>query len=92
LKGIFNLTTLEPELNKLKKEIHRTQEIIDTFLGPKIEKNSKTIQQPTNEELNEEILKRAEEIYKNRSAANKPGDALSDWLQAEKDIKKKYSL
>lgn len=39
-----------------------------------------------------EITKRAEEIYKKRVASNKPGDQLSDWLQAEKEIKSKYKL
>jgi hypothetical protein len=40
----------------------------------------------------EETRKRAEEIYKQRAAGNKPGDALSDWLQAEKEIKRKYGI
>jgi hypothetical protein len=39
-----------------------------------------------------EISKLAEEIYKKRIATNKPGDQLSDWLQAEKEIKKKHKL
>ena len=49
-------------------------------------------QKPSLESFQEEIRKLAEEVYKQRVAANKPGDALSDWLQAEKDIKKKYGL
>jgi hypothetical protein len=52
----------------------------------------KSQQKSSLEKFQEEIRKRAEEVYKQRSAANKPGDALSDWLQAEKDIKKKYAL
>jgi len=40
------------------------------------------------EKLDEEIYKRAHEIFLERG--DKPGDALSDWLQAEKEIKKKY--
>jgi hypothetical protein len=47
---------------------------------------------PSLEAFQDEIRKLAGEIFKKRVAANKPGDALSDWLQAEKDIKKKYSL
>ncbi len=47
---------------------------------------------PSLEAFQDEIRKLAGEIYKKRIASNKPGDALSDWLQAEKDIKKKYGL
>jgi len=49
-------------------------------------------QKPSLEAYKEETRKRAEEIYKQRVAGNKPGDALSDWLQAEKDIKRKYGI
>jgi hypothetical protein len=38
----------------------------------------------------EEIRARANEIYLKRG--NAPGDELSDWLEAEKDIKKKYKI
>jgi hypothetical protein len=44
----------------------------------------------TPEKLEEEINIRAREIYLARSDAN--GDALADWLQAEKEIKKKYKI
>ena len=37
---------------------------------------------------NEDINKRAQEIYEERVKTNKPGDELSDWLQAEKDLGK----
>ena len=37
----------------------------------------------------EAISKRAEEIYRARIAANKPGDQISDWFQAESEVKKK---
>lgn len=37
--------------------------------------------------LDEKIRKRAHEIYLSRD--DEEGDALSDWLQAEKEIKKK---
>ena len=38
------------------------------------------------EQLEEEIRIRAREIYLAR------GDSLADWLQAEKEIKKKYKI
>ena len=38
----------------------------------------------------EEIRARAAEIFRHRGHA--PGDALSDWLQAEKEIKKKHGI
>ena len=40
----------------------------------------------------EEIRKLAEEIYKKRVESNKPGGELSDWLQAEIEVKKKYKM
>ncbi len=43
-------------------------------------------------QLTEEIRKKANEIYLKRVKANKPGDELSDWLEAEKIIKEKYDL
>jgi FKBP-type peptidyl-prolyl cis-trans isomerase (trigger factor) len=52
----------------------------------------KSQQKPSLEAFQEEVRKSAEEIYKKRTADNKPGDALSDWLKAEKEIKKKYGL
>ena len=42
------------------------------------------------EKLEAEIRKRAQEIFLERG--DKEGDALSDWLQAEQEIKKKYNL
>ncbi len=49
-------------------------------------------QKPFLETVQEEIRTIAGEIFKKRSAFNQPGDALSDWLQAEKEVKKKYGL
>ena len=37
------------------------------------------------ESVSDKIRKRAQEIFKKRG--NAPGDALSDWLEAEKQIK-----
>jgi hypothetical protein len=47
---------------------------------------------PSLENFQEEIRKRAEEIYRERIAKNKPGDSLSDWLMAENEIKRKYGI
>jgi hypothetical protein len=38
----------------------------------------------------DEIRARAKEIYLQRG--NGPGDDLSDWLQAEREIKNKYGI
>ena len=42
--------------------------------------------------LQEDIRKLAEENYKNRAKNKEPGDAFSDWLSAEKEIKKGTAL
>jgi hypothetical protein len=41
-------------------------------------------------DYNDEINQRAYEIYLQRG--EKPGDDISDWLRAEKEVKEKYSL
>lgn len=41
-------------------------------------------------DLREEIRRRAEELYSIRGGS--PGDELSDWLAAEKEMKKKYGI
>jgi hypothetical protein len=43
-------------------------------------------------ELKREIDERAHQIYLDRIAAHKEGDDLSDWLQAESEVKKKHKL
>jgi hypothetical protein len=45
---------------------------------------------PSADEIREEIRQRAEEIYRKRGGS--PGDELSDWIIAEKEIRKKYGL
>ena len=47
---------------------------------------------PSLEQVKAEIEKRAKEIFKKREETKAAGDALSDWLQAEKQIKAKYHL
>ncbi len=54
------------------------------------ETTAKTKERIDPEKLVEEIRKRAHEIFLERG--DKEGDALSDWLQAEQEIKKKYNL
>jgi hypothetical protein len=39
-----------------------------------------------------EIEKRAKEIFLKRQASKAPGDALSDWLLAEQEIKAKHHI
>ncbi len=39
-----------------------------------------------------EIEKRAKEIFLKRQASKAPGDALSDWLLAEKEMREKHLL
>jgi hypothetical protein len=36
----------------------------------------------------EDIRRRAEEIFKERTARGEHGDHLSDWIKAEKELKK----
>lgn len=57
----------------------------------KIVKSTKKSKPELNQFLNE-IEKRAYEIYLERMSSNKPGDDISDWLQAEAEIKAKYNL
>jgi len=47
---------------------------------------------PSLETLQEEIRKTAAEVYQGRMAAHRSGDELSDWLQAEKEVKKRFKL
>lgn len=44
------------------------------------------------ERFKADIEKRAKGIFLKRQETNTPGDALSDWLQAEKQIKAKYRI
>jgi len=39
-----------------------------------------------------EIEKRAKDIFLKRQASKAPGDALSDWLLAEKEIKANHHI
>ena len=47
---------------------------------------------PSLEQVKAEIEQRAKEIFQKRQETKAEGDALSDWLQAEKQIKAKYRL
>jgi len=52
---------------------------------PKNQKNPQSVN-----DLREEIRRRAEELYIKRGGS--PGDEMSDWLAAEKEIKRKYGI
>jgi hypothetical protein len=52
----------------------------------------KTQQKISHEACQEEIRALAQENFRKRTSSNKPGDELSDWLQAEKEVKKKYGI
>ena len=45
---------------------------------------------PSLEQIKAEIGARARAIYLKRQETKEPGNDLSDWLQAEKGIKRKY--
>jgi hypothetical protein len=47
---------------------------------------------PPLEQFKAEVGKRAQEIFLKRQETRVKGDALSDWLLAEKEIKRKYRL
>ncbi len=44
------------------------------------------------EQLEKEIRAEAQKVYENRQAKGLAGDELSDWLEAEVVIKKKFKL
>lgn len=48
-------------------------------------------QKPSEEAIQKEIHAMADEIYRKRTAAGKPGDELGDWLKAEIEIRRKYN-
>jgi len=57
-----------------------------------IKTSKQTTPQPKLEDFLAEIQKRAYEIYIERTRNGLPGDDMSDWLQAEKEIKSKYNI
>ena len=44
------------------------------------------------EEFLSDVHTRAFEIYQERIAKGVPGDSMSDWFQAEKEMKKKHNI
>lgn len=44
------------------------------------------------EDLIDQVKAKALEIYRERQSTGKPGDEISDWVAAEKDIKVKHSI
>jgi hypothetical protein len=55
-----------------------------------VQKEVKQVISP--EQLTNEIRSVAHEIYLKRMKENKPGNDLSDWLEAEKIVKSKYGI
>ena len=60
--------------------------------APKTEAPKSTAGKPDLNKFLDEIKKRAFDIYQERQKTKAPGDAMGDWLKAEKDIKAKYKL
>lgn len=58
----------------------------------KASRGKKAAVRPTLEKLQAEICSAAHEVYLKRVASGTPGDSLSDWLQAEAEVKKAYKL
>lgn len=57
--------------------------------APKAKKTSPKL---SVEQLEREIRAEAQKVYENRQAKGLSGDELSDWLEAEVVIKKKFKL
>lgn len=55
-----------------------------------LQKPAVTAIQADSAAIQEEICERAHQLFLERG--DREGDALSDWLQAEREIKKKYNL
>lgn len=60
--------------------------------APKKEAPKPAIAKPDLNTYLDEIKKRAFEVYQERQKTKTPGDSLSDWLKAEKEVKQKYKL
>ncbi|MGC8765327.1 MAG: DUF2934 domain-containing protein [Brevinematia bacterium] len=52
----------------------------------------KTEKAPKLEDFLAEIQRRAYDIYLERTKKGLPGNDMSDWLEAEKEIKEKYNI
>lgn len=53
---------------------------------------AKRTKKPDLKDFLEEVGKRAYEIYQERITSSVSGDDISDWFQAEKEIKEKYKF
>jgi hypothetical protein len=56
------------------------------------EKKPSSEQRPSAAELKEEIQATAQKIYETRQAHHVDGDEVSDWLEAEAQVKKRHKL
>jgi hypothetical protein len=73
--------------------LEKKQTMKDDLTSPKTVQERAAFQASPNFKLEDyiaEIRARAAEIYARRG--NAPGDALSDWLQAEREIKNKHGI
>ena len=61
-----------------------TRTIIDNLTGSK-----SSSPKLTDAQLRDLIAKRAYEVFKKRGS--RPGNALSDWVEAEKEIRREYN-
>jgi len=60
--------------------------------GKKVVPAAKRTKKPDLKDFLEEVGKRAYEIYQERITSSVSGDDISDWFQAEKEIKEKYKF
>lgn len=61
-----------------------------TGSGTKKRSTKKTGKKIDINEFFDEIEKRAYEIFEERMKTNIPGDDMSDWIQAENEVREKY--
>ncbi|HNR88674.1 MAG TPA: DUF2934 domain-containing protein [Spirochaetota bacterium] len=52
----------------------------------------KKTQVPQLDEFLSEIRQHAYEVFEERIRRNEPGDEMSDWLRAEREVKAKYGI
>lgn len=55
-------------------------------------KSKKRVKAPSLQEVQEKIQVRAYQIYETRVQKNKQGSQVSDWVQAEKEVKTKLKI
>jgi len=61
-------------------------------IAKKVAPAAKKTKKPDLKVFLEEVEKRAYELYQERIKSGVAGDDISDWFQAEKEVKEKYQL